>query len=98
MGVVRHGEHAGVAARVHQVLGVHQTQRAVSKRDPEAVQLHVVVPGWRGVAFPRLAAVGEDLGVLLAVGEAPVEEGVVQVRRGVAGDGQVFSLSSFYFY
>lgn len=95
--VVRHGEHAGVAARVLRVFGVHQPQGAVSERDPEAVQLHVVVPGRRGDAVPRLAVVGEDVGGVLAVGEAPVEEGVVQVRRGVAGDGQVSPLSSSYF-
>ncbi len=84
--VIRHGEHTGVAARVLQVLGVHQTQRAISKWNPEAVQLHVVVPGRRGVAVPRLAVVAEDVGGVLAIGEAPVEEGVVQVKRGVAGD------------
>lgn len=98
MSVERHGEHAGVAARVLRVLGVHQSQRAVTKRDPEAVQLHVVVPGRRGHAAPRLAVVGEDVRGVLAVGEAPVEEGVVQVGRGVAGDGQISPLNSSYFY
>ena len=96
--VVRHGEHTGVAARVLLVLGIHQSQRAVSKRDPEAVQLHVAFPRRRGDAFPRLAVVGEDVGGVFAVGEGPVEEGVVQVRRGIAGDGQISALRSFYFY
>lgn len=59
--VVRHGEHTGVAARVLRVFGVHQAQGAVSERDPEAVQLHVAVPGQRGDTFPRLAVEGEDV-------------------------------------
>lgn len=96
--VVRHGEHAGVAARVLRVFGVHQAQRAVSKRDPEAVQLHMLVPRRRGVAVPRAAVVGEDVGGVLAVGEAPLEGGVVEVRRGRAGDGQISRFSPSYFY
>ena len=94
---VRHGEHTGVAARVLQVFGVHQSQGPVSKRHRVPVQLHVVVPGPQGDAVPRLAVVGEDEGGVLSVGEAPVEEGLVQGRRGVAGDGQVPPFSSSYF-
>lgn len=65
--VVLRGEHAGVAACVLRVLGVHQSQGTVSKRDPETIQLHIFVPGRRGGAVPRPAVVGEDVGVVRAV-------------------------------
>lgn len=48
---VRRREHTGVDARVLRAPGVHQSQRTVSKWDPEAVELHVVVPGRRGGAL-----------------------------------------------
>lgn len=90
---VRHGEPAGVAARVLRVPGVHESQGAVAERDPEAVQLHVAVPRRRGDAAARPTVVGEDVRGVLAAGEAPLQGGVVEVRRGGAGDGQISALS-----
>lgn len=89
-------ELAGVAAAVLWVYGVHQTQRAVPKRDSVGVQLHVAVPNRRGDAVHQLAVVAQEASDLLAVGEGPVERGIVQVRRSFAGDGQVFPLNSSY--
>lgn len=45
-----------------------------------------------------MAVVGEDLGGVLTTGKTPVEEGVVEVRRGITGEGQVSALSSSDFY
>lgn len=94
--VVLQREDARVAARVLRGLRVHQPQGAVPEQHPEAVQLHVVDPRRRGGAVPRPAVVGEDVGGVLPVGEAPVEEGPVQVRRGGAGDGQVLPFGASY--
>lgn len=90
------GERARVAACVLGVLGVHQSQRPVSKWDPEAVQLHVLVPGRRVDSVPRLTVVGEDVGDVHAIGEAPLKGGVVQVIRGRAGEGEIAPLISSY--
>ena len=83
------GVDAGVDAAVLVVVGVQQPQRAVPQGHPVGVHPDVVLPQRRHAAAPRLAVVRQDVGGVLAVGEGPGQEGVVQVGGGVAGDADV---------
>lgn len=98
VGAVRRGELAGVAPSILWSFGVHQTHGSISKRNLVDVQLHLVPPGRWSDAASWPAVVGEDLGGLIAGGEAPLEGGLVQVSGGTAGEGQIFAFISFDFW